>query len=135
MTPAPAPNSLVTSTVVAEMAVVRIHNFRLDTILGVHERERQQKQSVFVDLEFEYDAARAIAADDLAQAVDYEALAKRIQEKAGATEFRLVETLAAFILDVVLGEALVRRATVRVRKPGAIPAAETVEMELSATRD
>lgn len=112
------------------IAVVRIKDLALDTILGVHEHERRQPRRVLVNLKLEYDAAGAVENDDVLKAVDYEALTGSIAELARASEFRLVESLAAAILDTIGAFEGVQRASVEVSKPGAVAGAETVTVRM-----
>ncbi len=113
------------------MAIVRVRHLKVPATIGVYEHERRQPQTLVVDVEVAYDATRAAASDQLADAVDYEALCRQVTQMAGARSFTLLETFAAAVLAVVRGFPGVTRARVCCGKPGAIPAATTVEVELA----
>ena len=59
-------------------------------------------------------------------ALNYERLAERVLEFVGASEFKLVETLAEAIAKIVVAEFGAPWAKVSVAKPGAIPRARDV---------
>lgn len=112
------------------MAIIRLRDLRAASLVGIYERERAAPQPIIVHVEMAVDAAAAIATDDLAHAVDYEAVATRVRDVAADARFYLLEPLTQAILDAVLAFPGVQRATVRVQKPQAIPDA-LVEVELS----
>jgi dihydroneopterin aldolase len=93
---------------------------RTRCILGVHARERRKPRKVVISLVIEADLAAAGAADDLALTVDYSRVAHLVRESVAATSFQLLEALAAFVADKVLGVPRVRAVEVSVGKPGAV---------------
>ncbi len=48
---------------------IHIRDLRLRTIIGVHERERAQRQDVILNLELETDLAAPAASDDIDDAL------------------------------------------------------------------
>src|SRR5690554_7539259 len=81
---------------VAENALdnVFIEGLEVDTVIGVYDWEREIRQCLRLDLVCAWDNRRPAEGDDLAQALDYAALAERIQAFAAQTRFQLVETFA-----------------------------------------
>ena len=63
--------------------LVRIKNLRLRTVIGVYEWERNRKQDVVVNVEFDFDGQAAAASDRLEDTVDYKALTRRIIDEKG----------------------------------------------------
>ncbi len=86
---------------------------------GCTPEEKEKGQDFLVDIELEYDAARAVESDDLAQAVDYDALASQVYELVTRERYDLIETLAARIGEHVMTATPASRLLVRVRKPQA----------------
>ena len=111
------------------MAVVRIENLRLRTIIGTFDIERGEKQDIVTNIEFSYDSAKAVKTDDLSFAVDYKAMIDKIQEEVEKSHFFLLEKLAGFILDTIK-TFNVYDITVKVGKPDAIRFADTISIEL-----
>ncbi|MEW6553460.1 MAG: dihydroneopterin aldolase [Actinomycetota bacterium] len=86
---------------------------------GCTPEEKEKGQDFIVDIELEYDAARAVENDDLAEAVDYDALATDVYELVTRERYDLVETLAARIGERIMDTTPASRLLVRVRKPQA----------------
>lgn len=108
--------------------VIRINDLLVDAIIGVYEDERQTPQPISIHVEMEYDAATAVAGDNYAAAVDYEAIAQSITEQVRTTRYNLVETLADHILRLLLADERIQQAAVTVEKPSAIDNAESVSV-------
>jgi dihydroneopterin aldolase len=103
-----------------------VRELRVEAIIGFWEWERRVKQIVSIDLEIATDAKAAARADAVEAALNYERLAERVLEFVGASEFKLVETLAEAIAKIVVTEFGAPWAKVSVAKPGAIPRARDV---------
>lgn len=97
-----------------------LHDLRVDTVVGIWEWERRIRQTVGIDLEMGADIAAAARTDDIDDTLNYKLVAKRVQQFVADSEFRLVETMAEKIADLVLTEFDVPWVQVRVNKPGAI---------------
>lgn len=113
------------------MDTIFLKELRVEIIIGVFEWERRVPQTVLIDLEMEAEAARAAASDELADTLDYKAIAKRVKGFAESSRFNLIETLAQKIADLLFDEFGVRRAKVTVSKPGAIRGSKTVGITVS----
>ena len=114
---------------------VFIHELRVETTIGIWDWERRIRQTVSIDLEMGADVRRAAKKDDIEFALNYKAIAKRVQEFVAASDFRLVETLAEKIAELVLGEFETPWIRVRVSKPRAISGANDVGVLIHRTKD
>jgi dihydroneopterin aldolase len=103
---------------------------------GVFEHERRDGQDFVVDVALEVDTRAAAASDDLAETVDYGALAQALAEVVAGDAVDLLETLAERLAQVCLGDERVAAATVTVHKPHApIPLAfDDVTVTIRRTR-
>ena len=108
------------------MDIIYLHDLRIDTVIGVFDWERQVRQTVILDLEMAADIRRAAARDDLADTLNYKAVAKRLIEFVGNSEFQLVETLAERVAELMLNEFGVPWLRLRVNKQGAVRGARDV---------
>ncbi len=108
------------------MDIVYIRDLKIDTVIGVNDWEREVHQTVSLDLEMATDIHAAADSDDIADTIDYKAVAKRLIDFVEGTEFQLVESLAERVTDIVLGEFGVRWVRLRVSKPGAVTGARDV---------
>ena len=102
------------------MDILYISQLRVETVIGVYEWERHIRQVVLLDLEIATDVARAAATDNIADALNYKAVAKRVAAFVEGTRFQLVETLAERVAERVLDEFGVPWVRLRVCKEGAL---------------
>jgi len=116
------------------MDKLRIIGLAVSALIGVHAWERRVRQPVRIDIEFDTDAAHAAAIDDLDQAHDYGAIARRVTELVGRSDYKLIETLAERIARCVLDEFHLMRVRVVVHKPNAVPTALDTSIEIERTR-
>ena len=86
---------------------------------GVFEHERRDGQDFVVDAVLEVDTRPAATSDDLADTVDYGALAQALAGIVGGEPVNLLEALAARLAEVCLADERVEAATVTVHKPQA----------------
>jgi len=90
---------------------------------GVAPHEREQRQAFEIDVLAEIDLHGPAGSDDLADTVDYAALAERIVAIVATTSYALLERLAGDIVAAVFDDARVARARVTISKPGILAAA------------
>ncbi|MGD8594618.1 MAG: dihydroneopterin aldolase [Gammaproteobacteria bacterium] len=102
------------------MDIVFLRELKIETIIGIFDWEREIKQTVTLDLEMAADVASAARTDSIEDTLDYKAVAKRLIEFVGRSEYKLVETLAERVSEIVLNEFNVPWVRVRVNKPGAV---------------
>ncbi|MBS3785702.1 MAG: dihydroneopterin aldolase [Gammaproteobacteria bacterium] len=112
------------------MDTLFIQELELRAVIGVHDWERTFAQRLRVDLVLGVTTEMAARTDDLTHAVDYSALAARLQESAGQSACALIETLAARLADEVLEQAGVHWVRLTLHKPGALPKAKTVAITI-----
>ena len=112
------------------MDIVYIRDLRIDTVIGIYEWERRVRQTVALDLEMAADVQRAAATDNIADALNYKAVAKRIIAFVEASQFQLVETLAERVTEIVMTEFGVPWLRLRLNKEGALRGARDVGVVL-----
>jgi len=103
-------------------------------IIGVNDWEREKPQEILINITVFSDTRRAAESDDLADCVDYRALAKRVQAHAETAARFTVEALANDLAAICLENELVEQAIVRVEKPGAVRFAASVGVEVERAR-
>jgi 7,8-dihydroneopterin aldolase/epimerase/oxygenase len=113
---------------------IYLHGLTVECIIGFIDWERRVRQKVVVDLEMPVDCARAAASDEVVDTLDYKKVAKRALEFIGASEFRLVETLAHRLALVILAEFGVEWVRISLNKPGAIRNSRDVGVVIERTR-
>ncbi len=116
------------------MDKILLTDLRLHGLLGIEPEERQHPQEILVNVVAYTDTRAAAGSDDIADAVNYAALAERIRQHVAAGAPFLVERLAEEIAGIVLTEFNVTKVRVRVEKPGAVPQARAVGVEIRRHR-
>lgn len=113
---------------------ILIKDLLLRTIVGINDEERRNRQDVLINIVLHASTHAAGASDDIADAVNYRTITKRVIALVEDSQFYLVEKMAAEIADICLQDPRVERATVRVEKPGALRFARSVGVEIERTR-
>ncbi len=111
-----------------------IENLRLRTLIGINDWERETKQDVVVHVEMELVEGTAFARDSIDETVDYKRLNKRLIKEVEQSSFFLIEKLCDHLLMRVMEDPRIRRARVRVAKPGALRFTDSVSVECSGER-
>lgn len=102
------------------MDIIYLSDLKIDTVIGIYDWERRITQTVSFDLEMATDIRKAAASDAIEDTLDYKAVAKRLIQFVGESEFQLVETLAERVAEVILTEFNVPWVRVRLNKKGAV---------------
>jgi len=116
------------------MDIVFIRDLRIETVIGVYDWEREIRQIVSIDLEMGTDIRPAAVSDHIQDTLDYKAVAKRLIQFIGDSEFQLVETLAQRSADIILNEFNVPWLRLRLSKPGAVTGSQDVGVLIERTR-
>ena len=86
------------------MDIIYLHGLKCECTIGVWGWEKAIKQTVALDIDLATDAAKAAAKDDLKDALDYQAITKRVQTFSSENNFELIETLAEKLAALILEE-------------------------------
>ncbi len=105
---------------------VFICDLRVEAVIGIFDWERRIRQTLSIDLETATDCSIAAASEDVSDAVDYKALAKRIVEFLEASDFQLVETAAERTAAMLREEFGLPWLRLQLRKPAALREARDV---------
>jgi FolB domain-containing protein len=104
-------------------------------IIGVNDWEREKPQEIVINVTVFTDTRRAAESDDLADCVDYRALAKKVQAHAETAARLTVEALANDLATICLEQPGVEKAIVQVEKPGAVRFSRSVGVEVERNKD
>ena len=102
------------------MDIIYLHDLKIERVVGIWEWERRIKQTVILDLDMATDIRRAAATDHIDDTLNYKAVAKRIIQYVGDSQFQLVETMAEKVAEILLSEFKLKWARVRINKRGAV---------------
>lgn len=116
------------------MDTIFIEGLQADALIGVHDWERRGPQRLRIDLELAADLRRAGASDRLAHTVDYAEVADAVVGACGQSRYQLVEALAEHIAHGLLERFPISALTLRITKPGVVPAARAVGVQIHRSR-
>jgi len=108
------------------MDIVYLRDLRIDTVIGIYGWERRTRQTIILDLEMSADIARAAATDQIEDTLNYKAVAKRLIDFVGNSDFQLVETLAERCAQIIREEFGVKWVRLTLNKKGAVRGATDV---------
>jgi dihydroneopterin aldolase len=110
--------------------LVSVRDLSVQAVIGVHAWERGITQTLVIDVVMAAEVARAARTDDLADALDYSAVARTVASVVREGRFRLIETAAERVAERLLADHPVAWLRLEVRKPiadGGYTAAVTIE--------
>jgi dihydroneopterin aldolase len=109
---------------------VSIRDLAVSAVIGVHDWEREIEQTLVISVDMAADVRAAAASDDLADALDYSAVAETIAAMLRDGKFRLIETAAERVAGRLLADFPLTWLRLELRKPiakGAYTAIITLE--------
>jgi dihydroneopterin aldolase len=109
---------------------VSIKDLSVPAVIGVHDWEREVEQILVISVDMVADVRKAAARDNLADALDYSAVASTITAVVREGKFHLIETAAERVAERLLADFPVSWLRLEVRKPidaGAYTATITIE--------
>ena len=111
-------------------AIIRIKNLRLRTFIGIKEEEIKNKQDVVINVVIHYPAEQARRSENIADALNYRTITKRIIAHVEEHRFALLEKLTQDVLDIACEHHWVTYAEVEVDKLYALRYADSVSMTM-----
>ncbi|WP_346855821.1 dihydroneopterin aldolase [uncultured Draconibacterium sp.] len=118
------------------MARIRVKNLLIRTYIGFNPEELVNKQDVIINLEIETSIPnKALEADEPLDIFDYKRITKQIIALVQEGRFKLLEVLTKNILDLIMEDEQVKWAKVEVDKPHALRFAESVSLEMEASKN
>ena len=112
------------------MDSILVRDLRLEVLIGIHKRERHMAQSVSIDLDIGLPGNAVFASDRVADTIDYEQVALRIQALAASGHFKLVETFADRIAKLLIDDFKAPWVKVSAAKIGILPNAKFVGVSI-----
>jgi len=109
---------------------VLVNNYVTNARIGVYSHEKERRQQIRLSLRVEIDDNDVGHRDQFEDVMCYKSLIDQIEGILAVGHINLVETLAERILDMLAADSRSNHAWIRVEKLEAIPAAESVGVEL-----
>lgn len=111
-----------------------INNLTTATIIGMQEWETAIKQKVIFDIELFVDINKVYSSEDAKDTVDYKNLIDKIVNYLSNKKFKLLETLADKVASLILKEEKIKKLKLKVTKPGAVPFAKVVGVNIERSK-
>ncbi len=108
------------------MDIVYIEGLKIAATIGVWEWEQRIKQNLNFDIELETDIRKSAQSCNLEDTVSYKDVSARIVDFVSSGEFKLIETVAENVANIILTEFPVQRCKVKISKPRAVESASSV---------
>ena len=108
------------------MDIVFVKDLRFKTIVGIGDWERQLPQTISIDLEMGWDIRPAARSKDIADALNYKAVSKRVETYVQESAFELVETAADSVAALLMEEFSIPWIKVAIHKPHAVTGSKSV---------
>jgi dihydroneopterin aldolase len=102
------------------MDIVFLRGLTIETIVGIHDWERHIRRPVVLDIEMASDVARGAATDRIEDALDYDAVTRRLTGFVSESRFQLIEALAEGCATILREEFRVPWVRLALHKPGAV---------------
>lgn len=84
------------------MDIIFLRELKVETLIGIYEREKRVPQTLQVDLDIALPNSRACQSDDINDALDYAQVALHLQKVLSDGHFSLLEALAEHIAQIIL---------------------------------
>jgi dihydroneopterin aldolase len=112
------------------MDIIFLRELKIETLIGVYEWEKRVPQTLQIDLDIALPDSRACETDDIADALNYADIVRRIQSELAARHFNLLEALAEHIAKLLLDDFKAPWAKVCVAKLQAIRGSKMVGISI-----
>ena len=114
------------------MQTLRIKNLKLRIIVGINPEERIHKQDVLINITADIDDSKVIQTEDINDTLNYRNLAKSVIDFVEKSEFHLLETLVDKVLNLVMSDDMVIRASVEIDKTTVLRYCDSVSLSKSS---
>jgi FolB domain-containing protein len=115
------------------MDIITITDLEVFYCVGVPDEERAQPQRLLLTVEMEHDFRAAATEDELVDTIDYHAVSQRLRGFGDGVHWKLIETLAVDIAQMILEDFGPRGVTVEVKK-FIIPEARHVSVRVARSK-
>ncbi len=86
------------------MDIIFIHEFKVETLIGIYEWERKVPQTIQLDLEIGIPQSKVYQSDSIGDTIDYGKVVARLQQTVAEQHFSLLERLAEHLAQLIMNE-------------------------------
>ena len=99
---------------------IYIRDLRVETIIGIFGWEREVRQQISIDLDFEFDVSVPGKSDSIDDTLDYKKITKSLITFIESSEYKLIEALGEGMVDHLKSKFGIKKVKLRLSKPGAL---------------
>ncbi|MDO4641593.1 MAG: dihydroneopterin aldolase [Neisseria sp.] len=111
------------------MDKIFLHGMKAETLIGVYDWERKQKQTLLLDLDIGIPEKPATS-DDIADTVHYADVCDAVRRSLSNQNFMLLEALAEHIANLILQDFRALWVRIRIVKPGILAGVKEAGVEI-----
>lgn len=115
------------------MDTIIINDLEVHYCVGVPDEERRRPQKLLLTIEMQHEFSAAAGQDELGDTIDYYAVSRRLLEFGNGVHWKLIETLAVDIAQMILDEFRPASVNVEVKK-FILPEARHVAVRVTRAR-
>ena len=108
------------------MDKIFINQLQLETVIGIHDWEREKKQVIILDIEIACSTAQAVKSDQIEDCIDYFSVCEQLKKLAYSHNYQLVESFAEEVSRIILQEFSAPWVQIKLSKPDAVNEAKGV---------
>ncbi|MCT6882318.1 MULTISPECIES: dihydroneopterin aldolase [Snodgrassella] len=116
------------------MDTIFLHGMTAQTLIGVYQWERQQRQTLLLDLDIGTDFRQAAQSDNIDDTIHYAKVVENLREALAEEEFLLLEALAEYVAQFILTRFGALWVRVKVIKPGILAGVKEVGVLIERSR-
>ena len=116
------------------MDTLFLHGLKAETLIGVYDWERQQRQTLLLDVDIGTDARPAGHSDNIDDTIHYGDVAEALRHNLAQQQFLLLEALAEHVAQFFLDDFGALWVRVRVVKPGILAQVREVGVQIERSR-
>ena len=116
------------------MDTIFIRDLLVRGIIGIYEWEQKNKQDMMINAEIVVDISKSGQSDDIADAVNYKSICKKMIAMAESNTSKLIEHLIERMANMILAEFPVYSVKLTIDKPGALRFSRSVGIQIERFR-
>jgi|GEM_PF-1459550 len=113
-----------------KFGIIGFDHFKIHCIIGNNQEERLLPQDIYVDLRVEQDFSLPAKNDSLDETICYELLSNVCKNLCLTKKFRILETFAFELVEILINKYKLKWVFVKIKKPSAIADADYCIVEL-----
>jgi dihydroneopterin aldolase len=114
--------------------LIRIKNLKIKTILGIHDWEKTIDRQIIINAEIETDFEESLKSDNIADTIDYDNLTTKIKKLIAEKKFKLVEKMAAEVINIIMEDKRIKKCKLEIDKVGAVDGVESFSIAIEQKR-